>query len=51
MTDIARPAAAGDVPFIVMSLVTSVTTLRERSSGTLERLLSMGAATLRRRTS
>ena len=28
-------------PFTVMFLVTSVTTLRERSSGTLERLLSM----------
>ena len=28
-------------PFIVMFLVTSVTTLRERSGGTLERLLSM----------
>lgn len=28
-------------PFIVMFLVTSITTLRERSSGTLERLLSM----------
>src|SRR4051794_10965131 len=28
-------------PFVVMFLVTSVTTLRERSSGTLERLLSM----------
>lgn len=28
-------------PFIVMFLVTSVTTLRERSSGTLERLLAM----------
>jgi ABC-2 type transport system permease protein len=28
-------------PFIVMFLVTSVTTLRERTSGTLERLLSM----------
>jgi ABC-2 type transport system permease protein len=28
-------------PFIVMFLVTSVTTLRERGSGTLERLLSM----------
>ena len=28
-------------PFFVMFLVTSVTTLRERSSGTLERLLSM----------
>jgi ABC-2 type transport system permease protein len=29
------------IPFTVMFLVTSVTTLRERSSGTLERLLSM----------
>ena len=29
------------IPFVVMFLVTSVTTLRERSSGTLERLLSM----------
>ena len=29
------------IPFIVMFLVTSVTTLRERSTGTLERLLSM----------
>jgi len=28
-------------PFVVMFLVTSVTTLRERSSGTLERLLAM----------
>jgi ABC-2 type transport system permease protein len=29
------------IPFVVMFLVTSVTTLRERSSGTLERLLAM----------
>ncbi len=29
------------IPFIVMFLVTSVTTLRERASGTLERLLAM----------
>ena len=29
------------IPFTVMFLVTSVTTLRERTSGTLERLLSM----------
>jgi ABC-2 type transport system permease protein len=29
------------IPFIVMFLVTSVTTLRERSSGTLERLLAL----------
>ncbi|HEX8780196.1 MAG TPA: ABC transporter permease, partial [Nocardioides sp.] len=33
-------------PFIVMFVVTSVTTLRERSSGTLERLLAMPLARL-----
>jgi ABC-2 type transport system permease protein len=33
-------------PFIVMFVVTSVTTLRERSSGTLERLLAMPMAKL-----
>ena len=35
------PALLAVFPFIVMFLVTSVTTLRERSSGTLERLLAM----------
>ena len=35
------PALLAMFPFIIMFLVTSVTTLRERSSGTLERLLSM----------
>ena len=35
------PALVALIPFIVMFLVTSVTTLRERSSGTLERLLAM----------
>ena len=35
------PALLAMFPFTVMFLVTSVTTLRERSSGTLERLLSM----------
>ncbi len=35
------PALLAIIPFIVMFLVTSVTTLRERSSGTLERLLTM----------
>jgi ABC-2 type transport system permease protein len=35
------PALIAMFPFIVMFLVTSVTTLRERSSGTLERLLAM----------
>jgi ABC-2 type transport system permease protein len=35
------PAVLAVFPFIVMFLVTSVTTLRERSGGTLERLLAM----------
>jgi len=35
------PALLAIIPFTVMFLVTSVTTLRERSSGTLERLLAM----------
>ena len=35
------PALLAMFPFTVMFLVTSVTTLRERSSGTLERLLAM----------
>jgi ABC-2 type transport system permease protein len=35
------PALVALFPFVVMFLVTSVTTLRERSSGTLERLLAM----------
>ena len=35
------PALLAMFPFIVMFMVTSVTTLRERSSGTLERLLTM----------
>lgn len=35
------PALLALFPFVIMFLVTSVTTLRERSSGTLERLLSM----------
>ena len=35
------PALLALFPFIIMFLVTSVTTLRERSSGTLERLLTM----------
>lgn len=34
------PALLGFFPFLLMFLVTSVTTLRERSSGTLERLLT-----------
>ena len=35
------PAIVALFPFIVMFLVTSITTLRERRTGTLERLLSM----------
>ncbi len=35
------PALLGVFPFVVMFLVASVATLRERQSGTLERLLSM----------
>lgn len=35
------PAFLGLFPFIVMFLITSVTTLRERTSGTMERLMTM----------
>ncbi len=35
------PALLALIPFTIMFLVTSVTTLRERTSGTLERLLAM----------
>jgi ABC-2 type transport system permease protein len=44
--DALGPPLLAMFPFIVMFLVTSVTTLRERSSGTLERLLSMPMAKL-----
>lgn len=40
MFDVAGPAILALFPFVVMFLITSVTTLRERRSGTLERLLS-----------
>jgi ABC-2 type transport system permease protein len=39
--DVLAPALLALIPLIVMFLVTSVTTLRERMSGTLERLLAM----------
>ncbi|QZY29442.1 ABC transporter permease [Nocardioides coralli] len=39
--DRAGPGLLALFPFVIMFLVTSVTTLRERSGGTLERLLSM----------
>jgi ABC-2 type transport system permease protein len=35
------PALLGLFPFIIMFLVTSITTLRERRTGTLERLMTM----------
>lgn len=35
------PALLGIFPFVIMFLVTSIATLRERSGGTLERLLAM----------
>lgn len=41
MFDRLGPGLLAMFPFIIMFLVTSVTTLRERSGGTLERLLSM----------
>ncbi|GAA1891780.1 ABC transporter permease [Lapillicoccus jejuensis] len=40
VVDRVGPALLGVFPFVVMFLVTSVTTLRERTSGTLERLLT-----------
>jgi len=39
--DALGPSLLALIPFVVMFLVTSVTTLRERSTGTLERLLAM----------
>lgn len=41
MFDIIGPALVGVFPFTVMFLVASITTLRERITGTLERLLAM----------
>lgn len=39
--DAIAPALLGVFPFVIMFLVTSITTLRERTSGTLERLMAM----------
>ena len=44
--DSIAPALLGFFPFLIMFLVTSITTLRERSSGTLERLLTTPMAKL-----
>jgi ABC-2 type transport system permease protein len=35
------PALLGVFPFVIMFLITSITTLRERTGGTLERLMAM----------
>ena len=45
--DAVGPALLGVFPFVVMFLVTSIATLRERTTGTLERLLTtpLGKAT------
>ncbi len=42
--DTVAPALLGVFPFIIMFLVTSITTLRERAGGTLERLMAMPIA-------
>ncbi len=39
--DAVAPAMLGVFPFVIMFLITSITTLRERTSGTLERLMTM----------
>ena len=44
--DSIAPALLGFFPFLIMFLVTSITTLRERSSGTLERVLTTPMAKL-----
>src|SRR5690606_23315570 len=35
------PALLGIFPFVIMFIVTSITTLRERTSGTMERLMAL----------
>ncbi len=42
--DMIAPAMLGVFPFVIMFLVTSITTLRERTGGTLERLMAMPVA-------
>lgn len=44
--DHVAPALLGVFPFTIMFIITSITTLRERTSGTLERLLAMPIAKL-----
>lgn len=40
------PALLGIFPFVIMFLITSITTLRERTGGTLERLMALPIAKL-----
>lgn len=44
MFDMIAPALLGVFPFVIMFLVTSITTLRERTGGTMERLMAMPIA-------
>lgn len=44
--DHVAPALLGVFPFIIMFLITSITTLRERSGGTMERLMATPIAKL-----
>lgn len=46
MFNVVGSSLLGIFPFIMMFLVTSITTLRERSSGTLERILALPIAKL-----
>lgn len=40
------PALLGIFPFVIMFLITSITTLRERTSGTMERLMALPSSKL-----
>lgn len=46
MFDSIAPALLGVFPFVIMFLITSITTLRERNSGTMERVLVTPVAKL-----
>jgi ABC-2 type transport system permease protein len=41
MFNLTAPALLGVFPFLIMFLITSITTLRERTTGTLERLMTL----------
>ncbi len=46
MFDAIAPALLGVFPFLIMFLITSITTLRERTGGTMERLMATPAGKL-----